>query len=670
METFLSNNQNKLRSLIYDVNHYEKSLKSLSQWWGRIALIGKINSLDVAHTILEDMDGARTRFHQLQDNLIESLIHQHVRKVITHHQSRCQIALDVLIRNLFERTADIGFLSSDESLGLFLQQQEASAEQRLAIRQRLQNYVNKYTVYSDVILLQKDGTVCFQLSQDSRNEQVKHVTVDQALTKPDEFVEFFGESPITGDGQKHLQYLQSVQHQGHLVGVIVLCFRFEDEVRSIFNALGSDNNPTLYAIADDSGNVLHQIGGHSKKQIKQLPIENGMSIFHHDGQDMLLVSTEGHAYQGYSGPTGWRTCALMPMTMLSTKHENNRINFEQLPPIKELNGIFSADLLDIRDRSTKINNDLELIVLNGVITAARSDSAEFMPVLEAIKDIGRGIDSVFANSIDSLFSTILTSQLDEIRLHAELAIDVLDRNLYERANDCRWWAMDPRIAEAMSETPINMSVLKEILSHIHQLYTVYHDLYLFDKKRQYITSSLDVNNAWTGKAVPISAGAEDTLLLNDAQKYVVSNFGPNERYQHEATYIYNGAIRGSKGDVIGGIATVFDAKTEFKHILHDALPKSGTHSDVPSAGAFAVFTNDKGKVISCSDDCLAVGDTFFPEVNMQTLLNEQSLACVYLFKGRHYLLGAALSRGYREFKNDDGYRDPIISWVLFPISNI
>ncbi len=24
---------------------------------------------------------------------------------------------------------------------------------------------------------------------------------------------------------------------------------------------------------------------------------------------------------------------------------------------------------------------------------------------------------------------------------AELIVDIMDRNLYERANDCRWWAL-------------------------------------------------------------------------------------------------------------------------------------------------------------------------------------------------------------------------------------
>ncbi|MDQ7068951.1 MAG: hypothetical protein Q9M40_13855 [Sulfurimonas sp.] len=31
-----------------------------------------------------------------------------------------------------------------------------------------------------------------------------------------------------------------------------------------------------------------------------------------------------------------------------------------------------------------------------------------------------------------------------------LAIDIMDRNLYERANDSRWWALTPLFIEELS----------------------------------------------------------------------------------------------------------------------------------------------------------------------------------------------------------------------------
>jgi hypothetical protein len=59
------------------------------------------------------MDNTLGQLNDLQERLIESLISEHVRKILLQNISRSQMAIDVLIRNLFERTADIGFISTD-----------------------------------------------------------------------------------------------------------------------------------------------------------------------------------------------------------------------------------------------------------------------------------------------------------------------------------------------------------------------------------------------------------------------------------------------------------------------------------------------------------------------------------------------------------------------------
>ena len=58
----------------------------------------------------------------------------------------------------------------------------------------------------------------------------------------------------------------------------------------------------------------------------------------------------------------------------------------------------------------------------------------------------------------------------------------MDRNLYERANDCRWWALDPVLLR-LTETPPGeprRQGLEKILAYINGLYTVYSNLLLFD----------------------------------------------------------------------------------------------------------------------------------------------------------------------------------------------
>jgi len=52
--------------------------------------------------------------------LIEALANESLKKVTASTGMRARVVVDILIRNLFERTADIGFLATDRDLRLFL----------------------------------------------------------------------------------------------------------------------------------------------------------------------------------------------------------------------------------------------------------------------------------------------------------------------------------------------------------------------------------------------------------------------------------------------------------------------------------------------------------------------------------------------------------------------
>jgi uncharacterized protein YgfB (UPF0149 family) len=95
----------------------------------------------------------------------------------------------------------------------------------------------------------------------------------------------------------------------------------------------------------------------------------------------------------------------------------------------------------ISTTATTVTDDLILVVLNGQVVSAKKDAKEFMPVLDEIRNIGHQTKGVFKSSINKLYDTVVSSLLSEIQFQAFLAVDIMDRNLYERANDVRWWAL-------------------------------------------------------------------------------------------------------------------------------------------------------------------------------------------------------------------------------------
>lgn len=63
---------------------------------------------------------------------------------------------------------------------------------------------------------------------------------------------------------------------------------------------------------------------------------------------------------------------------------------------------------------------------------------------------------------------------------------------YERANDCRWWALHSHFRSLLSSEEITQAdrqKMELILRYIHSLYTVYSKLFIFDHNGEIIASS-------------------------------------------------------------------------------------------------------------------------------------------------------------------------------------
>jgi hypothetical protein len=665
VDAFLSTHQETMKRVMKGVSRYDHGLKSLSIWWEKIALIGKINSFEVASTILQDMDNTLVQFNQLQSRLVESLINEHTRKILLQHISCCQMAIDVLIRNLFERTADIGFLSTDYDVVRFFKKTHINEEDKLSIAKHLHAYVSIYSVYQDVILLKPDGELVFQLNQPARSGQISDYLIQQAVQSPNQYVEYFGTTQLMGESQANLLYANAVVENGDVIGVLVLCFRFHNELEGIMGRLSSVRQANHLLLINGAGDVLFAPQMYRQQYSSTLALKTALQMITVNGKSMVAVCAKGQAYQGYAGQENWRVVSLLAVENMDGEGAHFAVNEkENASLLSDLTGLISADLFDIRRQSISINDDLQLIVLNGIITAAREDAVEFMPVLEAIKKIGRDIDKVFADSIESLFSTIISGQLNAIKLQAGLAVDIMDRNLYERANDCRWWALSSLLRSALSASPIDQASIQQTLAKIHRLYTVYHTLYVYDKQSRYMAFSDDRYKEKVGHRVEQGSGAQAVFGLKNPYEYRVSSFGVFDCYNGESTYIYNAALRDMKEEeVIGGIGVVFDSTTEFNAILNDILP---CENGVVKVGSKALFTTDKGLVIASSSSVHVIGEVFWPDIDFSQLHKEGTTATMIRLDGTAYLIGAAESKGYREYKRQDGYENSIIAWVLVP----
>ncbi|MFO0208779.1 MAG: hypothetical protein ACK54L_21980, partial [Betaproteobacteria bacterium] len=94
----------------------ERDMRDLSLTWQMIEASAAISCPQDVQSILPTLTQTRERFDGLQRRLVESLASESLAELQDELAAKAQCVIDILVRNLFERTADVGFLATDEVL--------------------------------------------------------------------------------------------------------------------------------------------------------------------------------------------------------------------------------------------------------------------------------------------------------------------------------------------------------------------------------------------------------------------------------------------------------------------------------------------------------------------------------------------------------------------------
>ncbi len=607
------------------VDDHREALATLSGTWDTLALLAHLSNLKA------DMSEVRASFGQLTGELLVCLAEELLKLADETLGHQAQIAVDVLTRNLFERTADIGFLATDSAVVDACVAADPAVLP--ALREHLRAYAARYTVYRDIVLMAPDGRVLTRLVDGFAGRSSSPI-VGRALGHPGSYVETYEPADFCG-GERALTYAWRVEQGGRAVGVLALVFDLEREARLIFERLATRDE--VLAFVDGHGRVVVSNDAARLPPGHRVGLRDGAASLRLGGVTHLATQRRGQPYQGYPGP-GWSTVALAPVELAFGADADASV------PV-EFSGenVFSQRLLDVPVRAREIQRRLDRMVWNGRIHQAAESNAFSRSLLEEIAATGRKTKDVFERASSELLTTVASGLLGEARFLADLSVDVLDRNLYERANDCRWWATSPVLAT------MDAHAARKTLAHINGLYTVYANLLLFDAHGVVIAASRDTSvegrqltNAWVA----------DCLKLRDPMRYAVSAFEPSDLYGGAGTYVYAAPVL-VDGSAVGGVALVFDSTPQFEAMLRAALPKT--------AGSIAAFCRRDGAVISRTGELPVT----LPK-SVLSLTAGQSWSGVLDEGGQSFVVGATAGSGYREFKTSDGYDEPVIGVVVIP----
>ncbi len=301
-----------------DVIRCEQSLSELNLMWRMIESAAKMNCPVEAKTILPTMAATREGFNRLEHELVASLVNEKVMTVLDEIGTKAQYVIDIVVRNLYERTADVGFLATDHELCAFV---SGLHDNPFAIRQRLRAYCSKYTVYDEIILIDTAGNVLVQIDEATPLEGSMDPLIAQTLAS-ETFVETYRASDLRPGRPQALIYSHRMLHPvtSAVVGVLCLCFNFEQEMASIFESHRDPAGRSIMLMLDGHNRVIESADALWIPLAAVVPVNPDASpkLLMFTGREYLARTFRAEGYQGYQGPPGWQGQVMIPIDVAFT----------------------------------------------------------------------------------------------------------------------------------------------------------------------------------------------------------------------------------------------------------------------------------------------------------------------------------------------------------------
>lgn len=546
---------------------------------------------------------------------------------------------------------------------------------------RLEDINSSYTLYRDLVITDNEGYVIANANV-KRRDQVLGVCVAQeqwftralkTASADHYYAQDLSESCL--EDQLSLIYATAVRangrSEGAAIGVMGIYFDFQGESSIILDDYMHSN--AAGDIADGWYSVTVSRRGHviassdtlmfPELEIPHLPrslrqLVNGdnkavnANVF---GTDSLVARRQTDGYLEYPGH-GWVSMVIMPETdtFKRTKLDESELHdAEELLQSRIIPQV-NREAFDLMD-STRFR--IHHISLNGMISAAKfgRQGESIAPIFDAITKFGSSATDEMEKVLLEMSEDNLQQAMGSLQMLAKQAIDLIDRNLFERAADVRWWATDHFFHDALTEQSQEFyEAASERLHTINRSYTMYRDLVLVDASGHVVANANEDKSLRVLKAsVSKQPWYQEAMATECSTEFVVQDAAQNElEPDQEISLIYAGGIRAGgqrQGKAIGALGILFDWDTEARQMLEVSLPRTDDGEILP--GSFAVYVTQENLVIESTDvNLVPIGTHLDFGAQLDELDTGETTGDLVTYGRKKYVIGAARTSGYREYR--------------------
>lgn len=265
-------------------------------------------------------------------------------------------------------------------------------------------------------------------------------------------------------------------------------------------------------------------------------------------------------------------------------------------------------------RIQHVTSQMKMLALNAMIEAGRAGEAGrgFSVVAQEVRAVGSQVETFTRELEADIISRIaelqtITEGMAERAQGERLmdlalnAVEIIDRNLYERTCDVRWWATDSAVVDCASR-PLDeehAAYASQRLGVILNAYTVYLDLWLCDLQGNVLANGRPDRYPIQGRNIAHEQWFKKATTLRSGDEYVAADIDHQELLSGAQVATYCSSVRQggrSDGQPMGVLAVHFDWEPQARQIVQGVRvgQEGGTTTRV-------LLLDAKHRVIAASD---------------------------------------------------------------------